>query len=174
MYNISRCWVDVLIFYVLLWFRDGSDKRTEPILWKFRKKIVMETIAMIRQAFGEESMVRTRKSEFSIRKTWDKRGEKSRAYSSFSLTSRDCSKRICLIRPNSQCSRNTVTSYGDWVKNVRRLRPGHRPQRNWLLNHDNAPTSSFTRKFFFYQKQHMLSRLQMKLKDRHFATVELM
>jgi hypothetical protein len=41
-------------------FRDGSDKGTPSNLVQISGKIATEQLAMIRQAFGEESMSRTR------------------------------------------------------------------------------------------------------------------
>jgi hypothetical protein len=75
-------------------------------------------------------------------------------------------------------------------ENVPRLRPELWPQRNWLLHHDNTPShTSFFTKEFFYQKQHdclshpsrltwptatsLFPRLQIKLKGRHFDTIEV-
>jgi hypothetical protein len=69
-------------------------------------------------------------------------------------------------------------------ENVRKLRPELCRQNDWLLHHDNAQSHSF---FFhpgiFYQKQHYSSpthptflfpRLKIKLKGRHFDTIEMM
>jgi hypothetical protein len=69
-------------------------------------------------------------------------------------------------------------------ENLRRFRPEIWRQKNWLLHHDNAPshTSFFSR--HFSDKNNMsvvpcppysslFSRFKIKLKGRHFDTVEV-
>jgi hypothetical protein len=69
-------------------------------------KSAMETLAMIRKVFGEESMSRTWAFEWHAQFRADRKSETgeemSRACSSFSLIQGDCSQRIRLGRPNSQ------------------------------------------------------------------------
>jgi hypothetical protein len=82
----------------LMWFRDGSDKRTVSIFCTSRKNS-KDTLAMIRQACGEESASRTRKVQIHR----GRKGEQIfRACSSFSLTSRGLFQTILPGRPNSQ------------------------------------------------------------------------
>jgi hypothetical protein len=76
-YKISHSWVDVQIFYVILfqieilrWVRQGTCFKFCANLGKS----AMETLAMIRQAFGEESMSRIRVFEWHVRFRAD-RGE---------------------------------------------------------------------------------------------------
>jgi hypothetical protein len=68
---------------------------------------------------------------------------------------------------------------------VRRLRPKLWHQKNWLLHHYNAPahTFLFIREFFTKNKMtaiphppyfSLFPRLKIKLKGRHFDTIELM
>jgi transposase len=78
-------------------------------------------------------------------------------------------------------------------ENVQRLRPELWRQRNWLLHHDNAPshTSLFTREFLTTNNitvvPHpsyspdlapcdfsLFPRLKIKLKGRHFDTIDVM
>jgi hypothetical protein len=92
-YNISCSWVDVLVFtsfYLsrvscLMRFRNGSDKGTASNFHENHRKC-RETLAMIRQAFREESMSCTEKVQTRWdRKMWESWGAKSRACSSLSL-----------------------------------------------------------------------------------------
>jgi hypothetical protein len=58
-------------------------------------------------------------------------------------------------------------------------------RQNWLLHHDNAPsqTSFFTREFFFTKNNmavvphlpyfSLFPRLKLKLKGRHFGTIDV-
>jgi hypothetical protein len=95
-----------------------------------------------------------------------------------------------LFKKNSSCQANqsvphtTVTFYGGWVKNVRRLRPELWRQSNWLLHHDNplSHTFFFNREFsaknsmtvfpqppYFY----LFPRLKIELKSYHFDTIKV-
>jgi hypothetical protein len=65
-------------------------------------------------------------------------------------------------------------------KNVRKLHLELWRQKNWALHQDNAPSHSlfFTREFLTRNNMavvsfYPLSRLEMKLKGRHFVTVEV-
>jgi hypothetical protein len=70
-----------------------------------------------------------------------------------------------------------------YCENGRRLRPELWRQKNRLLHHDNVPshTSCFTREFLTTDNVTVINppyfslfpRLKIKLKDRHFDTVEV-
>jgi hypothetical protein len=110
---------------------DGGDGGMQNLLLS-----VWQTLAMIRQVFGEESMSHTQVLEGHVQTQH------------FLWHQGDFSQRICPGRPNSQfyillwCF--TVTAW-----NEQRLLPELWWQKNWLLHHDNAPshTSFFTREF---------------------------
>jgi hypothetical protein len=68
-------------------------------------------------------------------------------------------------------------------KNVRRFLPELWRRNNWLLYHDDAPShTSFSTKEFFTKSNmtvspihptFLFSRLKIKLKGRHFDTIEV-
>jgi hypothetical protein len=99
-YKISRSSVEVQISYILLfgvvyltWCDFAMDPTASVHQILFKSRSATETLTMIRQAFGEERMSRTRVFEWHDRfrpdrKRRDRWRAKSRACSSFSLTSR--------------------------------------------------------------------------------------
>jgi hypothetical protein len=146
-YKISHSCVNVLIFYVLLFgvvYLELSDFAMDPtkeqwVCIKFCAKLensVMETLALTREAFGEESMSHTRVFEWHARfragqtyieidqhtsrtissARWDRWTTKSRACSSFSLTSTGLFKRNASWQAKQSIPYTTVTSYGDCIK----------------------------------------------------------
>jgi hypothetical protein len=67
---------------------------------------------------------------------------------------------------------------------VQRLCPEPWQQKNWLIHHDNSPSNNyfFTREFLSKNNMtviphpphfHLFSRLKIKLKRRHFDTIEM-
>jgi hypothetical protein len=71
-----------------------------------------ETLAMIRQAFGEESMSRT----LTETEKGDRGTAKSRAWLSFSLTSKELFTKNSSWQAKQSIPHATVTYYGDCVK----------------------------------------------------------
>jgi transposase len=157
----------------------------------------MEMLAMIRQAFGEESMSCTRVFEWharfrASRTSIEDDQAKSRACSSFSLTSRGLFTKKSSWQAKQSILYATVTFYGD-CENVRRLQPELWGQKNWLLHHNNAPshTSFFTREFLTKNNMTLIPHppyspdlapcdfslfhhLKIKLKGRRFDTTKAM
>jgi hypothetical protein len=113
-------------------------------------KSATETLAMIRQAFGEEGMSRTRNVQtHRDREKRDRWRAKSRACSSFFYFKGIVCKEFVLAgqTANSAYYCDVLRWLGEYV---RRLRPELWGQNYWLLYHDKAPshTSSFIREFF--------------------------
>jgi hypothetical protein len=143
-------------FYILLFgawcdFHDRSDKGAAP-LCKSREKGVTETLAMIRQAFREESMSQTRK----IQTHWDRKDEEqSQEHDhNFLLHYGDCSLRICPGRPNSQfrtllwCFTENAWKCGNtllWILETKELAVA---SWQYTVSHFLFHCG------FFYQKQH--------------------
>jgi hypothetical protein len=133
---------------------DGSDNGTDSvhhILCKSREKFDGETLAMISQAFGEESVSRM----WGVQTHWDRnrrdrRRAKSRACSSFSLTSNS------LFTKTGQTVNSTYSC--DVLQRLReherRLRPELWRQKNCLLHHDNAASHTSPLSGNFWLKQH--------------------
>jgi hypothetical protein len=95
-------------------------KEQRHILCRSPKKCA-ETLEMIRQAFGEESMGRTRVFEWHAlfrvyQKTRDRWREKSRTCSLFSLTSRGLFTKNSSWQAKKYIPHTTVRFYGDCVK----------------------------------------------------------
>jgi hypothetical protein len=104
-YTISRSWKEVLIF-TSFYFESWIWQRNSTFCANLGK-CATDTLVMIRQAFGEESMSCTRVIEWNARFRADrKRRDGWRAKSRTCLSSQDK-----LSIPHT-----TVTFYGDWVK----------------------------------------------------------
>jgi hypothetical protein len=102
------CW----FFAISRWTRQRNSIK----FWADLGKRLTETLAMIRQASGEERMSLTRK----VKTQWDlkwrnKWRAKSRACSSFSLTSRGLFTRNSPWQAKQSIPHTTVTCYGDFV-----------------------------------------------------------
>jgi hypothetical protein len=178
-YKILCSWVDVLIFYVLLFgvlylawcdFVTDPTKEQHKILHKSRKK-----------CNGGPALI---SCTWEVQTHWDwKRRdswrEKWRACPSFFFTSRSLFTKNSPWQPKQSIPHTTVTFYSD-RENVRRLHP-----ELWLLHHDNtlSHTTFFTQEFFTSNNTTVLLHpphfslfpwLKIKLKGRHFDTLEVM
>jgi hypothetical protein len=123
---------------------DGpNSKCASNFMQSSKKKSVTETLAMIRQAFGKESPNSPRQ------KRHDRWREKSRACSSFYMTSIGLSTKNSSWHAKQSIPHTTVMFYSD-CENVGRFWPKLWWQMNCLLHHDNAMshTSFFTKEFF--------------------------
>jgi hypothetical protein len=123
-----------------MWFWDGSDKGTASNFVQISEKSAKGTLAVIRQAFVEESMSCT----LEVQTPRDRRGRgkwraKPRACSSLSLTSSG------LFIKNLSCRQSSQSAYYCDIlrrprENVQRRRLKLWRQKNWLLHHDSAPS----------------------------------
>jgi hypothetical protein len=134
-------------------FRDGSAIGTASNFLQKSEKLQRRPLAVIRQAFVEERLMYHWKSPNDwCRKRRDGRG-KSRACSSFSLTSKGMSQGI-VMAGQTFISAHYFDVLRRLRENVRRLRPELWQHMNWQLHHDNATSNtSSSPGIFFYQKQ---------------------
>jgi hypothetical protein len=153
--NWRKCWSSTS-FYLesCIWPDAISRWIRQRVCIKFYANIgesSPETLPMIIQAFGEESVRRTRKIEWHTRFRADRKKErqvKSKAKSM--LTVFIDVKRI--LNKEFVLTHKTVNSayYFDTLwrmhENVRRLRPELWKQKNLLLHHDNASSHTFGQK----------------------------
>jgi hypothetical protein len=118
-------------------------------------KSVTETLALIRQASGEESMSRTRKVQtHQDRKRRDTCRAKSKACTSFSLISRTMSQRICPGMPNSQF-RTLLWSFTATAWKCAKTSPRTLVTKELAVASRQRTVSHFLLHHgIFYQKQH--------------------
>jgi hypothetical protein len=129
MYKISRSWVEVLILLrpliwscvsVLVQFRDAYDSVCKKLHANLGKSVT-ENLAVIRKAFGEESMSSTRALDWHARFRAHRKGREEGAEQNqehiyhFLQHQRDCSQRIRPGRPKS-IPYTTVMFYGYYMK----------------------------------------------------------
>jgi hypothetical protein len=113
-YKISRGWLDVLIYYGLLfgvvmqWIRQRSSTKFCANL----AKSMTETVAMIRQAFGEEILSRARK----IRKNARQAKNKIKSMLIIFFVIKEIVHKEFILAGLIVMSLTTVTFYGDCVK----------------------------------------------------------
>jgi hypothetical protein len=170
----------VLLFGVVYATSRWSRQRNSIKLCANLGKSAMETPAMIRQAFREESMRRTRKVQtHRDRKRRDRWRAKSRACSSFSFISRRS------VTNGTSVPQTAVMFHGDCMKLCEHFAPNFENSRELAV----APRQRTVSHFPFHQEifdrnQHgcrpppslhySVSRLKIKLKGRHFDTTEVM
>jgi hypothetical protein len=102
----------------LMRFSDASDSEFSSHFEKNTWKIATEILAMIRQAFGEESMSRTGKVQ-THRNPKRREGEEQsqeRAWTSFSLTSKELSTNNSSWEAKQPIPQTTVTFYSGCLK----------------------------------------------------------
>jgi hypothetical protein len=178
-YLESSIWLDE----ILRWIRQGMCFK---FLANLRKRAA-ETLAMIRQAFGVESVSPTQK----VQTHRDRKGETGEKQSQEHAYYFLWHQGFCSCMPDSQFRillwRFMVTAW-KWVKTSPQLWQ----QKNWLLHHDNAlsGTTFLTRKFFLPKTKWLIphpphppylapccpslfSQLKIKLKSRHFDTIDV-
>jgi hypothetical protein len=154
----------------LMRFRSGSDKGTASHFVIIFGENAKNTITMIKQAFEGESMSRTRKVQtLRDRISRDRRRAKSKACSSFTLTSIGLFTKNSSWQAKQSIANTTVTFYGDCVKTCLDLSQNFGGKGCCI-----ATTHGLSLPFspgIFDQKQHdcrlyssLFSRLKMKSK----------
>jgi hypothetical protein len=130
-------------------FRDGSKRNSIKFSENLGKREA-KTLAMIRQAFGEDGVSRTQEVQTQRnRKRWNKWRTKSIACSSFSLTPRGLFTKKHSWQAKQSFPHTTLMFYGDWVPMCKES-PQTLGTKELAVASRHAPTHSsfFTREFF--------------------------
>jgi hypothetical protein len=183
--KISRSWIHVLIFksfylescvwpgVISRWIR----QRNSITFWANPGENAMETVEMIRQAFGKETMRRTQK----VQTHRDRKGRDM--WRAKSRTSHHFDNKGTVHKEFALAGRTANSSY--YCDVLLQLRESVRRFRPELWHHDKAPshTSFFSYQGTYYQKQYdfrppttlisSFPRLKIKLKGRHFDTTDV-
>jgi hypothetical protein len=130
----------------LMRFRDGFDKRTESNFVQISGKSATETVAVIRNAFTEEIVRRTRKFQ-THRGRKKAKAVKSKLIIFFH--NKGIFRKEFVVAGQTLSSTYCCDVSLRLLENVPRFRTEISRQKNWLFNHNNTTshTSFFTREF---------------------------
>jgi hypothetical protein len=121
-------------------FHDGSEKGTTKLYVNLGES-AKETLAMIRKAFVEASLSRTRKAQtHRDREMRGRRKAMSKACSELSLLSRELFAKHLSWQAKQSNTLITVRFNDDCEKMCEDFAPNFGDKNYWLLHHNNAPS----------------------------------